>query len=190
MENSFAGTNLASLELMKTLPFLKSYKQHNIALGVVAFLVFFLVYKGSISRTIKYAQANKSLKTNIERAASAPAEIAQLQTQLAGMQQSALKPYDREKLLEVVTTFCRDNKVLVKTFPQAQLTKQNDSQIVTNKIVVEGSYNSIVKLVYLLEQQEKLGSVSSLIFTTHKDRVSKKILLHATIIFRNLKDVS
>lgn len=116
---------------MKTIPFLKSYRQHNIALSVVAVLVLMLVYKGSISRTVHYAQANKSLKVNIERAASAPSEIAQLQTQLAKLQHSALKPYDREKLLEVVTTFCRENKLLVKTFPQAKSNQQNESEIVT-----------------------------------------------------------
>lgn len=175
---------------MKTIPLLKSYRQHNIALGVVVVLVLVLVYKGSISRTIHYSQANKSLKANIERAASAPAEITQLQTQLAKLQHSALKPYDRERLLEVVTTFCRENGLLVKTFPQAKSNQQNDSEIVTNEIEVEGSYQSIVKLVYLLEQQEKLGSVSSLTFSIHKDRITRKISLHATIIFRNLKYVS
>jgi hypothetical protein len=58
---------------------------------------------------------------------------------------------------------------------------------VTNRIEVEGGYKDIVKLVYTLEELEKLGNVSSMRVYLAKDRALKKMVLRSSIIFRTLK---
>ncbi len=157
-------------------------------LGLMSILLLLAVYNASIRRTVKAAKTNGQLKSKIERAATAPSQIADLQNKLNSFQQTAIQPYNREALLEAVTTFCRKKELLVKTFPEANSYQQENDQIITNEIEVEGNYTSIVELVYLLEQQEKLGSLSSLDFYKYKDRRLRKNTLRAKIVLRNLKD--
>lgn len=171
---------------MKKLSFFKTYRQHNLALLGTTVLLLALVYSLSIRRTLTMAQQHKSMRQNIERAASAPSEIQQLRSQLNTLQRSALQSYDREQLLEAITNFCRSNDLLVTTFPEASIVQEGASHIITNEVEVEGAYTQIVRLVYLLEQGEKLGSVSSLAFFTHKNRRTKRMNLRAKITLRNL----
>lgn len=146
-----------------------------------------VIYFASIKRTVSYYQSYQNKKEQLSRVSNAATLITQYKTQLAQFEQKNQKTYDREELLEAVTTFCREHRILVKTFPQAQRVKQNNYPIITNQIEVEGDYKEIVKLVYLLEHKEKLGSIGSVKFFTHKDRYKKKNFLRANIVLRNLE---
>ena len=146
-----------------------------------------LIYFASIQRTITNYRAYQEKKTQLSRVSNATQLIVQYQAQLAQFQGNTQQSYNREILLEEVTTFCRQHQLLVKTFPQAQRVKENNYPIVTNHIQVEGDYKDMVKLVYLLEQEQRLGSISSLKFFTHKDRYKKKNFLRADIVLRNIE---
>ena len=167
--------------------YLKSYKQKNIALLAAALIGCIAIYFINIKKTISHYQGYQNKKEQLSRVSNADELITQYQMQLAKFQQKNQKSYDREALLEEVTNFCRANQLLVKTFPQAQRVEQNNYPIITNHIEVEGAYKEIVKLVYLLEYEEKLGSVGSLKFYTKKDRYKKKNFLRANIVLRNLE---
>ncbi len=120
-------------------------------------------------------------------AATAPERIGVLKKKLANMQQSTLKPYNRERLLENLTNFCRNNHLLVRAFPEAQVVAQNENSVVTNQIEIEGSFKDMVKLAYMLEAEERQGSISSLKFFVFKDRVAKRNVLKSLIVLRNLE---
>ena len=159
---------------MSFLSFLPTYRQRNLFLLGIGLLSLLLVYLLSIRRTVAVYQANRANKAAIAQAASAPAQIARLEAQVGALQQSGLRAYDREYLLAQITGFCRQNDLLVRTFPQSERVVENNYPIITNTIEVEGNYKDLVRLVYLLEQEERLASVSSLKFYTQKDRLTKK----------------
>lgn len=166
----------------------KSYKQQNLLLLAVALLLGLVVFKFNIQRTYREYQRFQEGKSQLLRASSAVEETVGLKEQLNSLQETAIRPYKRENLLEKVTSFCRNNNLLVKSFPEEELYSQgNDSQVVTNRIEVEGGYKDIVKLVYTLEELEKLGNVSSMRVYLAKDRALKKMVLRSNIVFRNLK---
>ncbi len=166
----------------------KSYRQKNLLLLAGVLLLGIIVFKFNIQRTFKEYKQYKENKAKLTLASTASSQITAYKEQLASLQQTAIAPYNRENLLERVTAFCRTNNLLVKSFPEEEVFDQkNGSQVITNRIEVEGGYKAIVKLVYNLEEIERLGSVNSLRFSLQKDRVLKKWVLRGYIVFRNLK---
>ena len=174
--------------MKRPLSFLKTYRQHNLFVGIGFLLGLGLIYTVSIRPTIKQYQQLQQQKRNIQRAAGAAGKINQYKARLVNSKQSSQQAYDRERLLEVVTSFCRSHDLLVKTFPLAQRITQNGNTIVTNIIELEGPYKSIVQLAYLLEQEQKLTTISSMQFFTHKDRVKKRQYLRCKMVLRNLAE--
>lgn len=114
-------------------------------------------------------------------------EIEKYQKEWNIMQGTSQRPYNREYLLAQLTGFCRAHNLLIKTFPQARRQEQNKIPIYTNQIEVEGKYKDIVKLAYMIEQEQLLGAVATLKFYTIKDRLTKKTYLRAKIILRSLE---
>ena len=154
---------------------------------MVTLLLGLIVYQFNIKRTLKTYQEYSTLQEDIKRAENINDEIAKYEQELKVLEQSSLQIYNKEKLLELVINFCRDHDLLIKTYPQAEKNIENNFVIVTNRIEVEGLYRDIVKLVYFLEQQEKIGSVAHLHFFLIKDRKKKRNVLRSEIILRNLE---
>ncbi len=171
---------------MQFLSFLPTYRQRNLFLLGVGIFSLLLIYLLSIRRTVGLYQTYRANQAAIERAASAPGEIARLEAQVGALQQNGLKVYDQENLLVEVTRFCRSHDLLITTFPSSDRVVENSYPIITNTLEVQGAYKDMVRLVHLLEQKERLGSVSSLKFYTQKDRISKKTYLRLSIVLRNL----
>lgn len=167
--------------------YFSSYKQANLVLLGATVLFGTLIYFASLKRTISNYSSYTQKKEQLKRVSNATQLIAQYQSKLVQFQQQTQQSYNRENLLEQITTYCRTNQLLVKTFPQAQRVKENNYPIITNQIQVEGGYQEIVKLVYLLEYEQRLGTVSALKFFTHRDRYKKKNFLRANIVLRNIE---
>ncbi|MEM9824180.1 MAG: hypothetical protein AAF985_24050 [Bacteroidota bacterium] len=164
-----------------------SYRKRNQYLLVGALLVLLLIYWISLRPTIALYGQHTQLRKEEKRAALAPQQIANYQEQLAGLKSGTAQPFQREQLLEKVTAFCREHQLLITSFPEAGKQIQSNYAVLTHEIEVEGAYKAMVKLVYMLEQIEVMGVVSSLKFTTHKDRRSKQKILKAKLILRNLE---
>ena len=170
----------------RPLSFLATYKQHNLFLLGALLLMLVFIYTINIKRSVQMYEQYQSKLVQIARASNASKEVAQLKTQLANLKQNSLQAYDRELLLSHITGFCRKNDLLVRAFPKALQNIENGNAIVTNTIEVEGNYKEIVRLVYMIEQEEKLASISSLKLFSEKDRRTKQIRLRARLILRNL----
>lgn len=174
--------------MQKPLSFLPTFKAHNILLLCSSILLGLVVYGVNIKKTVAMHQQYVKQQVDIQRAATAATSIREYRSQLASFQQSALQTYDREWLLERLTSFCRQHSILVSTFPEAQRVVENGNGIISNTIEVEGRYQDIAELVYMIEQEERMGSVSTLKFFSEKDRLTKELQLKARMVIRNLEE--
>jgi Tfp pilus assembly protein PilO len=172
---------------MKRFSFLKTYRQHNYALIAVFFVLMLLTYSVNIRNTIKTYQQYNADQKRLKMAQNAAQDIALYRSELTGMQQTAQQSYNREYLLEQITTFCREHNLLIKSFPISQKVVENNYPVVTNEIEVEGGYLDIVSLAYMIEQQKKLSSISSLTFNLVKDRIKQQQFLHGRFTLRNIE---
>jgi hypothetical protein len=87
---------------------------------------------------------------------------------------------------EKVSHFCVSNNLrLINLYPQESFEIENNT-IIHRQIYVEGSYKSILNLIYYLEKESKSAHVSSCAFELKKDIKSKKEQLFASIQIDNL----
>ncbi len=166
---------------------MNSYQQHNVFLIGFSLVLLLLIIGVSIQPTLRARAQHQLMQGQISRAASASQELKSLQAQITQLNALSIAPYKRELLLEKLTGFCRDKGLLVTAFPQAERLQQDESTVITHQIEVQGDYEAMVQLVYLLEQEDRLGTVSSLQFFKHKSRENRKTYLRANIVLRNLE---
>lgn len=163
-----------------------------LAIGVVVML--FLSYYFSFRKSINSYSEYRDYKNQLENIQTAPAEISDVEQQLATIERSVgMNPdtsTDFQKiLLEKVSGYCQQNNVVLREFPQTIYFNNQDFEVETNQVVVEGSFVKIITLVYNLEQKFRLGKIVSLRFASQKDYKTGSIKLFATLYFQNFKKV-
>lgn len=169
-----------------------TYKRKNGLLAVTSILLLLVVYSLGINKTIKahheYSESEKKMKI----AENAPQMAAQLEKELILMDiklgnQSTPGQNTSENLLSLITNYCQNNHAVLREFPQTTIANQGDMIIETNQFVVGGSFATILKLVYILEQKHKVGKVASVKYQLKKDFKTKEMLLTATVFIQNIK---
>lgn len=155
-------------------------------LGGFAFLLI-ISYQFSISKTLEYYGKYSKNQQSLTAAASAPQQIQHYQKLLAGLAGNGQEgDYDRAHLFEVVNTFCRKNNLKLSQFPPEEERAQNDYQILTNQIEVEGNYVDMVKLGYELEFVKKLGHIASASFKQERDIRTRRRFLKGVFYLQHL----
>ncbi|MES2141097.1 MAG: hypothetical protein V4511_15430 [Bacteroidota bacterium] len=169
-----------------------TYKKKNQLLIIVSVLALYLIYAFAVKKTIaaysEYCYAEKQ----IELAANAPVMAVQLENQLLQMdskigKQNVNGQNTEQALLELITNYCQNNHAVLREFPETTIAKQGDLFIETNLFVVEGEFASLINLVYILEQKNKLGKIASVRYQLKKDFKTKDMTLTAAIYLQNVK---
>ncbi len=166
--------------------FLKDYRQALYALLIGFLLLAVLSWQLNFKKTFNLWKANQKYKERLEASVHSSSQIPLLEKQKKQMEASALRTYDRDLLLEKVSEFCKNNKMLLLNFPETERHDANNIVYMTNLIEVQGSYKDILQLAYLLEYSERMGAVVSLKFNRVEDRMEKKTWLRGSIILRNI----
>ncbi len=171
-----------------------SYKKKNKFLLYGGLLLLFLLYALFISDTIELHAVCSSLTGQVQMAQGAPEKVriyegrlTEMEKQL-GMEQVQAKEGEVEQaLLSTVANYCQGNGLVLREFPSTEQSAENDFKVQTNVFVVEGGFVKLLKLVYLLEQKQKLGKVSSVDFSSKKDYKTGLFALTAKVYIQNVK---
>ena len=167
---------------------LQTYQQKNKLLLLVTLLFCIIAYRFSFNKTIQLYYQNQQATQAIQQANNAPSEIQHLQEQLNQIKgTSPKKNYSQEYLLEEVSRFCRQHDLLIKNFPEAQIFEERNYTIIISQIEVEGRYQAIVQLAYLLEHQHQLGSITSLEMRSHHNQQTKIHYLTGKLILNTIR---
>ena len=161
-------------------------KRKNSYLWLSSLLVLILAYQFSIKKTLNLRQANEQHQQAIARATNIDADIAKYQEQLAAFNANTVTSYSQENLLELLSTFCVQQGLLIKGFPEPKTYQEADYTIVSNQIEVEGGFSDIVQLVYDLEQVHRIGSIVSLKYLSGYNRQTKKPYLTAVLTLNTM----
>jgi len=168
-----------------------TYLQINIFLGVGGIIFFVLFYFFSIQDTIVMYREYNKLTKQVATAVVAPKEIQVKEKELAiieaGLGNLGGDKYSQEELLKIVSTFCKQNKITLREFPQAEATEENDYTIYTIVMETEGDYTAMLKLAYNLEQIKRAGRIASLVFETKKDRITRRSYLSMQLFLQTIK---
>lgn len=152
---------------------------------LLAFIAYFL----SIRNTINLRRELVDKKEQLSSISSAPQTIAQLQQRLNQLdEQLSQGQYDRNKLFASISDFCDNNQLNLLEFREEQRWQDGQITYINNPIQVTGSYQNILRLMHLLEQQERSGYLTHCTMSMQrKDRRSRKEQLQAEIHIQHLE---
>lgn len=151
-----------------------------------------VVYQLAIGKSWELYDQNKMLEVKLAEDKASYAnreEIAQKQAVLDQRISSFfIDSLNNEKiLLETISTYCRQHHVVLSELPASVEYKEGNFEIGTYKIKLEGRFIPMLKMIYLLEKQSKIGRVSSVDFNMTYDYKRKKEILYMTVYIQNIQ---
>ncbi|MCR8667498.1 hypothetical protein NO995_07390 [Aestuariibaculum sp. M13] len=165
-------------------------KTKSIWLIVGFILTLVLAYKLAISKTIAIRQEFNSLKNTSVLLEDTPRQM-QILKQKQVYFDSILSKYRLNKgsiqnnLLQTINTYADSTDLKVINFIEPHTVPSNDLIINTYQFTLEGSYNSIIKLIYILEQETKFGEIINLHFEKKTNFKTSKQYLQAQILLKS-----
>jgi len=161
---------------------------------IVVLLTVIAVYQFAISKTIDLYFENKQLTSQLAKVLTADEEIVKLNTEVQYLKKQ-LSEYtvdsikNKEFIFHALAQFCKNTHVQLREFPVESVSNKEDYIIETNKIVAEGQYGDLLKLLHFIEFQGKIGRVSSVSFYTVRDHKKQKDILLMNIYIQTLGEV-
>ena len=145
----------------------------------------------AISKSIELYHNNGSLEEKLAKALTADKEIIRLENEVSILNQQ-LSEYtidslkNKEFIFEALAEFCKSSNIQLREFPVEGVVNKGNYIIETNKIVAEGQYNDLLKLLHFIEFKQKIGRISSVSFYTLRDHKKGKDILLMNIYIQTI----
>ena len=168
----------------------KKYKNLVLLVGFV--LVLTLCYKLAIKNTLELKKKHTQLASENVLILKAPQQLKVLK-QKTVYYDSLLEQYKLDKfsiqnnLLKVINEYATNNQLKVVDFIEPHLIITNDLIMNTYDFTLEGSYNSINQLIFLLEQETRFGEIVSLSFEKKKNYKTAAYYLQARVLLESFR---
>lgn len=162
-------------------------KQKNIGLLIGFVLILILSYQLAITKTLEQKNEYENLKQEALLFNNAPKQLSLLK-QKERYYDSLLVTYQldgssiQNNLLAAINDYANKNNLTVVSFLEPHMVTKNELDIKTYDFTLEGNYNSIIGLIYTLEQKTKFGEVINLHFEKKKNFRSGKEYLEARVL--------
>ena len=86
-----------------------------------------------------------------------------------------------EYLLKTISEICAHEKVLLKEMPIIENSVEGNYKILTNRIVLEGAFHNLLRVVHTLENKEKIGRLTSINYKMYREHKQKRDILSLII---------
>ncbi|KAA3624442.1 MAG: hypothetical protein DWQ02_23070 [Bacteroidetes bacterium] len=151
------------------------------------FLLLIIAYFAGFKKTIEAYRFYQENIAAFEQAEDAPVQIQSIKQRLTLLGNDVDDiDYDREKLFERVNTFCSREGIQLLGFDPEKRKEAEGYEIITTPVRVRGKYLDLVRLVYHLEAEQKVGYIASANFEMKKDRRRKKEFLECQLLIQNI----
>lgn len=165
-----------------------SYKQKNLALLIIAVLLFAVSYKRAFSKTIETNGYINELEIRKQEALNSQKEIQLLQKQVARL--NKLLGKENVSVEEVQQGFLnflarKSPHISVKQIDEVYGFEHPDFKINTFKIELQGDFISVLKFIYSLEQHFDDARLIHFQMNSEKDAVTNKTDLTTTLLIQN-----
>ena len=168
-----------------------SYKRKFFLLLVVGIIFLVLVFKLNISKTIALGRQWKTLEHQLVQISDIRGKEQQLKSKLERLNNllgSAVSPGDlRERVLSSVVNQAPGKNIDLYEIPKVYTYTDGDMKIYTNKIVLKGSFKSLLEYIYILETKVKLSRIRSVNFIRTKQRGTKYESMYVEIYLQNIE---
>lgn len=164
-----------------------TYKQKLFGLIIVAILLFITANKRSFQVTRRAYNQVDDLQKKLEYVNASTTSLSQMQSELnlydkiIGKQ--GVGPEEvQQKILDFTTTFAN---IKVSGMEEIHTAESNGFNIITNQLVLEGDYNSLIEILYEFEKSFHFSNIVNISFLKEKEYKTRKNKLRVKIIFQN-----
>ncbi len=165
-------------------------QQKNTALIVCFITALILCYQLAIKNTLQLKEQYKHLAEEAVSLKNAPKKLALLK-QKNSYYDSLLTKFQlndssiQNNLLKAINTYASNNALKVVNFLEPHVSTNDHLVIKTYDFTLEGTYNNINQLIYLLEQETKFGEVICFHFEKKKNYRTGRFYLQARILLKS-----
>lgn len=156
-------------------------------------LMLFVSYWLAISKTVTAITTAKELEKKSFQIEQSPMNLKLLEKKLMALNQVIENKHESNgssvhaSLLNIISNFCDEHHILLREYPGTIENIQNDLIVETNLFEVQGPFNQLLELDYMLEQKQKVAKVVSASFMVKRDVQTRNNILTTTIYFQNIK---
>ncbi|HHC81160.1 MAG TPA: hypothetical protein ENK46_14865 [Flavobacteriia bacterium] len=170
-----------------------SLRQKNIALFIGILLLGWLAYYFSFAKTMALKEQYVSLQKEQVLLHNVSQKLIQLKQQevyydsiLASKKISAESSF-QNTLLKTIAGVADSTKIRIVSFNNPHVYKSENAMVNTYNFTLRGGFTDIVRLVYVLEQQSKLGTIISVHFIKKKDYRRNTYFLEGTVFLQQIE---
>ncbi|WP_046758575.1 hypothetical protein [Kordia jejudonensis] len=153
-------------------------------------VLLFICYKFAVANTIALKQEYDKLSTQEALFNNIPKQIAILKKK-EQYYDSLLTAYKiggtsiQNNILNTVTSFSNKHNLKITSFSEPHTILEKSLRTNTYTFTVQGHFNSILQLIYTLEQKTKYGEVISVSYEKKKNYRTGTSYLQATILLQS-----
>jgi hypothetical protein len=167
-------------------------RNRNIALIIGFFVAILICYQLAFSKTFElrseYQELSKEelLFKNIPKQLSILKQKEQFYDSILSKNQLKSSSI-QNNLLNTINNYAQNNNLKVVSFLEPHIHIQNEGlTIKIYQFTLEGDYNSILKVIYHLEQKTKFGEIINLQFEKKKNFKTGNYYLQASVLLKSL----
>jgi hypothetical protein len=155
-------------------------------------LLIWIAYQFAFSKTLNLNSTFNSLKQQDELFNSISENINLLKQQeiyynsILNKYQISSESSFQNNLLKIINEIAEMNKMKVISFKDPHIFNLNNVKQETYSFTIEGDFNSIIKLMYSLEQHHKFGKIISVSFEKKKNYKNFTESLQCTIFLQRV----
>ncbi|MBN2833703.1 MAG: hypothetical protein JXR48_01925 [Candidatus Delongbacteria bacterium] len=162
-------------------------------LSIIIVLFAYISYSFAITDTITKYNESKKLKQELVAAKDAPYNIQIAKMELDSLSKLINTPIDanfQELLLTKITSNQNEKGFVLKELPAQHFYQESDFIVETNKIVLEGSFHSLVTIIHEMEKAFLFSKMASVCFESYQDNKKKTTKLRVTVYYQNIKTLN
>lgn len=172
-----------------------SYKKKNYLLLFGSLLLFWISWELAFAETAGLAEKSKELENQLSKISNAPEEIALLENKLKMIHGESQK-YQlgknemRNRLLSKIVDLSDDHKLTLKHFPDQFIQTDQEVQLATSKITIEGDFKNMIQLIHAYENADAMpGKVSSVVFRVQEEAWKNKRSLQLILYVQSINSL-
>lgn len=168
------------------------YRKKNILLIAAGLISLVVVWVFAIKPTINLYRENQDISIRLQKEIPTAERLSMLEDKLKILNQKLGAFHgdtldQEERVLDIVSSFCHKNQLILKEIPATYATDEKDFSILTSEVSVQGGYHGLLKLIAHLEQNTEAGRISSAVFYSFMDNKTKRKILVLKMYLQNIK---
>jgi hypothetical protein len=172
-----------------------SYKTRARIAAAMFCLLAMASYTFSVRKTLEQYAVNKRLKTELSLARDVPSKLSGLDNQLKSMNlvlnSRQVESRDvRKRLVTVITAYCADHGLVFSELSEPIIEAKGEFRVQTSLIKLQGPFDDMLRLIYNLEQHERLGKAVSLHMFKKKNHRTKSEELFAHLYYQDVTTIT